>query len=32
MSYACGSGSTPLLGETIGDDFERTVAHGRDGR
>jgi len=27
-SYACGSADVPLLGDTIGDNFDRTVAAG----
>ena len=30
LSYACGTSTAPLLGETIGGNLERTVARQRD--
>jgi fatty-acyl-CoA synthase len=31
LSYACGTSEVPLLGDTIGDDLDRTVARHPDG-
>ena len=31
LSYACGVSSTPLLGETIGENLRRTVKRNADG-
>jgi fatty-acyl-CoA synthase len=31
LSYACGTSDVPLLGDTIGDDLDRTVARRPDG-